>query len=258
MLQFDAETSALLETAYQGRDVSQRRRAALDALWLAGGETVLDIGCGNGLLTEEIARAVGPRGQVIGIDPSAEMRALASVRCADYPAVTISDGLAGALPVPDGCTDRAVAVQVLEYLSDLPAAIGDVFRCLRSGGRFVAIDAGLPTLDWFSDHPDRMNRIAAAWDNHYIEPRVAMHWTRLTQEAGFTGIEIAPLSYCDTTLRPDGIAQMMMMLMARYASENGYVSAEEARAWSDEQYELARTGRFFFSVSFYRMSAVKP
>lgn len=69
MLKFDDATTRLLEIAYQGGDVSRRRRMAFDALHLCDGESVIDIGCGNGLLTQEIARAVGATGQAIGIEP---------------------------------------------------------------------------------------------------------------------------------------------------------------------------------------------
>lgn len=67
MLKFDEETTKLLEIAYQGGDVTRRRRMAFDALHLSEGDTVVDIGCGNGLLTEEIARVIGKQGQDIGL-----------------------------------------------------------------------------------------------------------------------------------------------------------------------------------------------
>ncbi|WP_299731077.1 methyltransferase domain-containing protein [uncultured Tateyamaria sp.] len=162
MLQFDEDTTKLLETAYQGSDVTRRRRKAFDALHLAQGDGVVDIGCGNGLLSEDIARAIGPTGRVIGVDPSTDMRAAANTRCAAYPSVHIQDGLADALPLADGEADKAVAVQVLEYLPDIPAAIREAYRVLRVGGRFVAVDTGCGTLDWFSDHPERMQRVQAA------------------------------------------------------------------------------------------------
>ena len=70
MLKFDAETTKILDDAYQGADITRRRQASFDALTPIPGETIIDIGCGNGLLTGELARAVGPKGRVIGIDPS--------------------------------------------------------------------------------------------------------------------------------------------------------------------------------------------
>ena len=257
MLKFDEATTRLLETAYQGGDVSRRRRMAFDALYVCEGETVVDIGCGNGLLSEEIARAVGPTGQVVALDPSADMRALAMKRTAKFPGVQIKDGTADALPLPDGQADKAASVQVLEYLPDIPAAMREANRILKSGGRFVAVDTGCKTLDWFSDDEDRMRRVLAAWDHHYTEPRVAALWPRLARDAGFVAVEVEPFTFCDTTLRPDGIAIMLLHLMSHYAAENGHMSEADTRAWFDEQTSLAAEGRFFFSLTYYRMSAVK-
>ncbi len=257
MLKFDEATTRLLEIAYQGGDVSRRRRMAFDALHLVEGDSVVDIGCGNGLLTEEIARAVGASGRVIGVDPSADMRSPASDRCAKFQTTEIVNGLADALPLDDGAVDKAAAVQVLEYLSDIPASIAEAHRVLRRGGRFVAVDTGCKTLDWFSENEIRMRRVQEAWDHHYVEPRVAALWPRLTSDAGFVAAEVEPFTFCDVTLRPDGIAFMLLHLMSRYASENGHMSSRETQAWFDEQIELARKGRFFFSLTYYRLSAIK-
>lgn len=257
MLKFDEETAQLLEIAYQGSDVTRRRRMAFDALHLSEGDTVVDIGCGNGLLTEEIARAIGKTGQVIGVDPSEKMRAPATARCAAFPSAKIKDGLADALPLRDGEADKAVAVQVLEYLPDISSAIREACRVLRVGGRFVAVDTGCKTLDWFSEDKDRLQRVQAAWDHHYTEARVAALWPRLAREAGFAAIEVEPFTFCDVTLRPDGNAFMLMQLMSRYAAESRYMTEAETTAWFEEQVELANQGRFFFSLTYYRMSAVK-
>ena len=257
MLKFDQETTKLLEIAYQGGDVSRRRRMAFDALNLSKGDAIVDIGCGNGLLTEEIARAVGVTGRVVGVDPSKDMRAPASERCVAFPTAQIKDGLADALPLQDGEFDKAVAVQVLEYLPDIPAAIREAHRILRPGGRFVAVDTGCKTLDWFSADEDRMRRVQEAWDHHYTEERVAALWPKLVRHAGFAAIEVEPFTFCDVTLRPDGIAFMLMHLMSRYAFENGHMAEAVTKAWFDEQVELANQGRFFFSLTYYRMSAIK-
>lgn len=257
MLQFDDDTSKLLEQAYQGGDITRRRRMAFDALHLSAGDSVVDIGCGNGLLTQDIARAIGPSGAVLGVDPSAEMRALAAARCAAYPSAQIVESVATRLPLPDANADKAVAAQVLEYLPDIPAAIREAHRVLRVGGRFVAVDTGGGTLDWFSEDPARMQRVQAAWAHHYTEDRVAARWSNLAQDAGFTAIEVVPFTFCDVTLRPDGLAFMLMHLMSGYAAENGHMSKLDTQAWFDEQVALAAQGRFFFSLTYYRMSGVK-
>jgi arsenite methyltransferase len=101
-----------------------------------------------------------------------------------------------------------------------------------------------------------MRRVQAAWDHHHTEERAAAPWSSLPRAAGFAGIEVAPLAFCDVTLRPDDIAFMLRHLMSRYAVANGHLSGAETKAWFDEQVDLARQGRFFFSFTYFRMSAL--
>ena len=233
------------------------RRMAFDALHLCAGDIVADVGCGNGLLTEEVARAVGGEGRVHGIDPSEALRAAAVARCADYSNVSIVDGSADRLPFEENTVDKIVSVQVLEYLPDISAAIREAHRVMRLGGRYVAVDTGCRTLDWFSEDEDRMRRMQQAWDHHYTESRVAALWPGLTREAGFIAVDVEPFTFCDVTLRPDGIAHMMMIIMSRYAVDNNFMDEAESSAWFNEQIELAKQGRFFFSLTYYCMSAIK-
>src|SRR5215204_5841602 len=101
MLQFDAETTRLLENAYRGSDVVKRRLATLEALAPGAGETIVDVGSGPGYLTVELARAVGNSGKVIGVDPSADMQRAAASQCNGFSNVRILDGTAAELPLDD-------------------------------------------------------------------------------------------------------------------------------------------------------------
>ena len=65
MLEFDTETRKILDVAYAGADVVRRRMENFRALDAKPGETILDLGCGTGPLTLEIARTVGGDGRVI-------------------------------------------------------------------------------------------------------------------------------------------------------------------------------------------------
>lgn len=90
MLQFDEDTARILEDAYKGADITRRRRASFDALAPAPGEHLLDLGCGNGLLTLDLSRAVGDTGHVLGLDPSPDMLDLARARAARIAAMSPS------------------------------------------------------------------------------------------------------------------------------------------------------------------------
>lgn len=257
MLRFDDATTAVLERAYQGADFRNRRQASFDALAPVAGERLIDIGCGNGLLTRELALAVGPEGQVIGIDPSAEMLALAEDRIRDLDNVQIIEGAAETLPLEDGSLDGALSLQVFEYLEDPSISLRETHRVLRRGGRLVLGDMHFGTLAWYSDDPERMERMCKSWDRHVADNALPAKLPGLLREAGFEIASVEPLTFVDTTLRPDGIVRMMMILMENYAVSNGHVPADEARAWVEEQEDLAAQGRFFQTLTHFVVSARK-
>ena len=99
MLEFNAEVTEILNNAYQGTDLTSRRQASFDALRPSPGDTIIDIGCGNRLLTAELARAVGPKGKIIGVDPSEDMMKAGNARCQGFTNVEFATGVADNLPV---------------------------------------------------------------------------------------------------------------------------------------------------------------
>ena len=257
MLKFDSETTRLLDIVYQGADITRRRQASFDALCPRADDLIVDIGCGNGLLTQELARAVGAGGKVIGVDPSSDMLDLAKERCTGFDWVDLLVGTANEMPIQSGIADKAVSVQVFEYLTDIPGAIADAHRVLKPGGRLVIGDIHLDSLVWFSDDKDRMDRMIASWDQHFTQHNVPAILPSIMRDAGFIVEDVTPLTTCDYTLKPDGLAIMMMQLMARYAVDNSHVSAKEAAAWMAEQKALADEGRFFYSLTHFVVSARK-
>ena len=257
MLQFDDATARILETAYQGGDFRRRRRASFDALDPSPGQFLADIGCGNGLLTVDLAHAAGPAGQVIGIDPSHDMLALARRRLEDLPQAWLETGTAESLPIGDGELDGAVSLQVFEYLPDPAAAVREACRVLKTGGRLVLGDMHFGTLAWHSDLPERMERMKASWNQHVENPALPVRLPSILNSNGFAVESIVPVTFTDTDLRPDGTARMMMILMENYAVTRKHLSADEARAWAEEQEKLAAEGRFFFTLTHFVIAARK-
>lgn len=257
MLTFDAATTRILDESYEGGDFRRRRLTVMEALAPRAGDRIADIGCGSGLLTLELSRAVGPEGAVIGIDPSAEMRAGAARRCAGRDNVRIIDGAAGALPVDDGALDGAVALQVFEYLDPgaIAVALTDLSRALRPGGRLVVGDIHWDTIAWASEDFVRMRRFLDIWDGHVAERRVPAVLPPFLREAAFAVEATVTLGCTDTILRADGLAHMLLHLIPHYAVGNGLATVEEARAWAEEQRRLASDGRFFFHVAHFTVVA---
>ena len=137
VMQFDAEVSQQLEAAYLTGDIVEQRRLQLAALDLSPGEDVLDIGSGPGLLAAQAAAVVGASGSVQGIDPSEQMLAIAARRSepvAGAAPVRFQAGDACALPFAAESFDAAAAVQVYEYVSEMPAALAEAYGCCGRAG----------------------------------------------------------------------------------------------------------------------------
>jgi SAM-dependent methyltransferase len=109
---------------------------------LAAGETVVDVGSGGGIDALIAARMVGPSGSVVGVDMTPEMlaraRAAAKASCLDN--VTFREGYMEELPVEDGWADVVISNGVLNLTPDKRAALGEMFRVLKSPGRLQIAD----------------------------------------------------------------------------------------------------------------------
>src|SRR3989442_15074165 len=117
-LVFDEDMARAIERTYEIRDARRRRAIARAALAAAPGERVLDVGCGPGFYCAELLAEVGQGGFVVGVDGSGAMLELARRRCDGAHNVEFREADATALPVADASVDRALCVQVLEYLAD--------------------------------------------------------------------------------------------------------------------------------------------
>ena len=106
---------------------------------IAGGEQVIDLGCGSGGATRAAARVVGGEGMVVGIDASPESLAEAQARTPeDLPILYRRGEIQRLANMPDRTFDCAIASMVLEQVDDLAPVLSEITRVLRPGGRFVA------------------------------------------------------------------------------------------------------------------------
>jgi SAM-dependent methyltransferase len=110
--------------------------AALDRLRTAPGERVLDVGCGCGGTTAELAAAVGPTGAAVGVDLSEAMVVQARTRFPDPRFLAGDIETMGV--VPGAPFDAAYSRMTLMLLADPVAGLATIKRSLRPGGRLAA------------------------------------------------------------------------------------------------------------------------
>lgn len=201
----DALASRLEE---QAADPFLQRIAAraLDLLDLASGARVLELGCGTGVFLPALAAAVSPRGQVIGLDhnPGFLEEARQRVERAGFSTlVMLEEADAVRLPFPDNSFDAAHVERVLMHLADPDAALREVHRVLKPGGRLVAAEpdsAGVRT-----DHPDDPEAMAliAAQDLVQVrQPAIGLELNRRLARAGFDERQVEVFTEFDPTYNP--------------------------------------------------------
>lgn len=99
--------------------------------------TVADLGCGSAKLARELSPFVQ---RVIGVDSSPAMLAAAQQQITDFDNIELLEGSLTRLPIDDAGINATLCVIVLSYIDDAQAAITEMARVLRPGGRAVVVD----------------------------------------------------------------------------------------------------------------------
>jgi SAM-dependent methyltransferase len=126
------DLAARLERRAKAEDEVAARDIYLRLLDIASGEQVLDVGCGSGAVTREIARRVGRDGLAIGVDPSPALLAVARELAQESGVgdrVQFREGNALRLPFPDAAFDVVLCVTVLSQVPGAEAAIPGWYEC---------------------------------------------------------------------------------------------------------------------------------
>lgn len=127
----------LVNTLLSGGTDRLWRRAAVAATGLRPGNSALDVACGTGALTRELARTVGVHGRVVGIDFSPGMLDEARRRS---PGMTWLEGDAQALPFADAEFDAATIAFGLRNLAVPQRGLAEMARVVKPGGRLVVLE----------------------------------------------------------------------------------------------------------------------
>jgi ubiquinone/menaquinone biosynthesis C-methylase UbiE len=107
-------------------------------LWpIEPGENVVDVGSGAGIDSLIAGKMVGAAGRVIGVDmtPAMVARARESAAAMGADHVEFREGVAEALPIPDGWADVVISNGVMNLFPDKLAGLGEMARVLKPGGR---------------------------------------------------------------------------------------------------------------------------
>jgi SAM-dependent methyltransferase len=167
------------------------------------GVRVLDVGCGPGTITVDMAERVAP-GVVTAIDTAADVIEEATALAAAQGVTNIEFGVADvyALPYPDDSFDVVHAHQVLQHLTGPVAALREMRRVCRPGGVVAARDADYAAMTWFPDNADLADWLStyrAVAHANGAEPDAGRRLLSWARRAGFTDITPTASIWCYAT-----------------------------------------------------------
>jgi ubiquinone/menaquinone biosynthesis C-methylase UbiE len=187
------------------REVAARTFELMD---LRPGDSVLDVGCGTGVMLPALAGAVGPGGQVTGLDRSAGFLARSERRLRDAglsARVELVRGDALSLPFQDRTFDVTHAERVLMHLDDPDAAIREMARVTRRGGRVVSAEVCASAVEY--DQPDRamLDVLCQTSVAQIRNPSMGIELRRRLLLAGLADVKAAGVIYVETEMDPSEI-----------------------------------------------------
>lgn len=162
------------------RETSTFNREVLDALAIADGERVLEIGFGHGQTLREAATR-GPGAKFAGIDIAPDAQRVALRRCRtliDSGRLELQTGDAAALPWGDGIFDAVYSVHTVYFWEHPETALAEIRRVLSSSGRLV--------LGMRDRTDDVATHFPASVYRFYSGDEVAL----LLREAGFSSVDV--------------------------------------------------------------------
>ncbi|MGH3811206.1 MAG: methyltransferase domain-containing protein [Pseudonocardiaceae bacterium] len=170
---------------------------------LRPGQQLLDVGCGPGTITIDLARRVAP-GNVVGIDndpaPLGEGRAEAQRHGVHNVAFAVADVYH--LDFLDGTFDVVHAHQVLQHLAEPVAALREMRRVCKSGGVVAARDADSAAMTWYPPQAglDRwLDLYQRVTRSNRAEPDAGRRLLSWARAAGFDEITSSAAAWCYAT-----------------------------------------------------------
>jgi ubiquinone/menaquinone biosynthesis C-methylase UbiE len=211
--------------------------------------TVLDLGCGTGVVIRQLAEKLHPSSSLHGADVSAHLLNEAK-RLTSDPRIQWDHLCAGPLPYADASFEAITMHTLLSHVPDPSQILREARRILKPGGKLIVFDADHAGTTYSQSDYETTRRI-----DHILTSAIATHpdicrqMPRLLKMSGFAlvGHDSEVISECgkgDYWLSSvQGFARLMPVI--------GGLSQEEAETWAEYLLDAHKNGTFFAAGAFY-------
>ena len=260
----DDTTLAALVTRLEARGQHPRFIAMMNdylaAMSIPSARSVLDLGCGTGVVARAVATTPGFAGRVTGIDVSPYLieaaTRLAKKEHIDQ-AVDFRTGDSQALHLADASYDAVIAHTLLSHVESPPAVLKEIFRIVRPGGMVGIFDGDYASMTFENADPTK----GKADDEKIIKaivtnPRVMRQMPQLLREARFDLTN--SFSYVVADIGKADFWATAMQSFVRLLPKAGAMTDREANDWADAMFSRSDRGIFFGASNYYSFVVRRP
>jgi SAM-dependent methyltransferase len=225
------------------------RNTLLDDLHLYPDAAVLEVGCGPGMLLEDIYERVGENGKIAGIDLNPHFINVANrrVKMLEYGNAAFVTGDCHTLPFEDGTFDAVVAEKLLMHVSPISRVIEEMKRVLSVGGRLVLSDYDPYTIMTAGPDPALTARVLASAARVYASPFAARETARACVDAGLY-VERVHGHLLVLEDPQSNTVSGITNVWYEHAAAGRQVDRGTARRWLKAIELTAREGRFMIAI----------
>jgi ubiquinone/menaquinone biosynthesis C-methylase UbiE len=240
-----SQLAAHLESVAETNPIQVAAQYAVQLMQLQRGNRALDAGCGAGSFFPSMASALGPNGEIVGIDHAPEFfpPARESYEASNSSSrLTLINADIHDLPFDDGAFDAAHCERVLIHLADPQKALREIKRVVRPGGWVVAVEPDL--AGWRVDHEDAdaMQKITTGFLASIRNPAMGLELNRRLADVGLVNRQVRFVTEVETTIEPDVIPYYEQA--AESAARQGLLTQDRATSTLTALKLQASRGRF--------------
>jgi SAM-dependent methyltransferase len=221
--------------------VKALRNKSNEDLNISAGHKVLDVGCGIGGATLPIAEITGPTGLAAGVDISPAMIEHAARRALNRSEIEFRIADACSVPYPDAFFDVARSERLFLYLPDRVAAIKEMMRVVKPGGRICLLDTDIDCTGVYSKNPLLMRKMTSLVAASMPNPNSGRELPALARQAGLSDLKTE--LFAMSTPHQFFLRALGGSLIK--AAEDGIVPRAEVEECLAEQATLQASGDFF-------------
>ncbi len=230
---------------------------------LKPGMNVLDVGCGTGSITRDIANIVGPSGKVTGIDNTEKFIISGQENFRDIKNMELIaiDLFQYDPPKP---FDLIVSARTMQWLNNVPDALIKMKSMLKPGGILSILDYNHKKIQWTPEPPAIMKKFYAAflkWREHAgMNNQVADDLAKLFEDAGFNNIEVLNADEHYTRGEENFIFRTSIwskVAAIKQIADEGFISESERLQTIEEYDEWVNTSATSMTVRLNEVRATK-